>query len=313
MGAAVSQGNYRCIRSVVGDNVRGAAEGVFVVESWCLTGDGWANAVAFAHGRHGWGPVNGSTRRMTVAKTDSSGEAALEASRYDIRFSHGFLMTIDGNAFLGRPPTQFPYLTYWGWSHGALVDVHDNTFIGVPAATPDTSGAPLPGGACRADGTFLASFGIDGDSGADSFFARSRLLVFPRASGFPKHPGCAEWISSTLPVSVQVAKADTDDGENITSLTKRQWVTAPAWILMSGEDSFGEPVPFYETLGDGLSPWALPRIDANVLLSDVRDEPYKRFQEDEGQPPRPAWGTVTFEHGKVVNLAVLSTLAIPVP
>lgn len=304
-----------CIPTVLGGDVAGAADAVFIVRSLCFSGDGSSNVEAFAHGTGGWGVLRSGPSRMTVEVIKPGrGDLAYEGARYDMRFRHGLLLTIDGNDFLGRPPSAFPYLTYWRASHGAFVDAHDNTFLGVTSTGPDRSTPALSSGPCPEEGTYAASFGIDGDHGSGRVFARLRLLMFPKAKGFPQSPGCVQWISATLPVTVQVARANTDDGEDVTSLSKRQWVTAPAWILVSGEYGVGGPVSFYEALGHGHSPWALPGIDANVLMSDMHDVPYKLFRRFAGRAARPAWGTVTFVHGKLVTLAVASTLSLtPAP
>jgi hypothetical protein len=223
-------------------------------------------------------------------------------------FSDGLLETIDGNNgwFSDASEGVFPYRTWWRWYAGHFVNIHDDAFTARAAQAPAMTSPTLPAGSCPREGTYAASFGVSvGDHPYRAPYEPLEVMAFRRSERFPAHPRCTQVISAKLPITVLVAHAAHPSGTTPGLITKRRWVSAPAWLLTNFVSQSFQPTPFFGDTSRGNS-WYVPSVfRANVLLTNIRDYPYEDAK-DLGHQPHPAWGTVTFHDGKLVTIAVAS-------
>jgi hypothetical protein len=297
-----------CIGPVLGGNVAGAPDAVFIVEGQ-YTGDGTGNATVVANGAHGWGVVDGAT----TSRIASTGHGALsdphqyDAVRWDAAFSHGLLETIDGNNgwFSDAAEAVFPYRTWWRGYARHFVNIHDDAFTARATQPPVMTSPTLPAGACPREGTYAASFGVSVGDHFSTPYGSLEMMAFPRSEHFPGHPRCTQVIPAKLPITVRIGHAAHPSDDNPGRISKARWVSAPAWLLTNFVSQSFQPTPFFGDTSRGNS-WYVPSgFDANVLLTNVRDYPYESVA-DLGHQPHPAWGTVTFNHGRLVTIAVAS-------
>jgi hypothetical protein len=197
-----------------------------------------------------------------------------------MEFDHGRLATIEsGGAFGVAGSDLFPRIQLWRWKHRGLASVADSGLRAQAGDAPSPSAPALPPSGCPEAGTYTASFGV-------VFNVHRRRVpnapitveVFPRQPGYPTKPGCTEYVSPLTPVNVNAGRTSSKlTSVHYTNITNRRWITAPAWLLISGNDGFGPPTPlFYRT--SVTNPWYIPpSLGVDLLLTNTGDPKEPHF------------------------------------
>jgi len=305
-------GNSDCIQQVVGGNVNGAPDGVFVVKG-DFYGNGMGNAVVIANGRHGWGLVTGDGLTMASTGKSAARWAVSEGIRYQSYFSHDLLERWDANGwFADASSGRYPLEIWFRWKDGGFVALHTNIVVAKVGAAPDVSAAMIGAGNCPSEGTYVASFGLryNIDIIEATWMVRS-FEIFPKASRYPKHVPCTVRVRGSFPITIQVGHARNPWPDPPGPVTRKQWVTAPIWVMLK---DFPPGLISADPIRVGAGPYAVPAtFGVNYLLTNLGEPDNPNWRVDGyGAPPVPAWGTVTFARGHIVAVALAGT-APPTP
>jgi hypothetical protein len=281
----------------------------------CFTGDGVVNQAAFAHGPHGWGLVEpvSRTRMASLGHGGTRKHPHYRSLYRAMEFRHGRLVTVVGNTsfFDDGDDTRYPFVTDWRRSGGAFDSVRNNAFFAHTVPSPARASTSLPAGRCPRNGTFRASFGarirVTWPAPVD---APVRLLAFPLAQHYPRHPACQQPIRPRTPITVMAAHTTAHKYYlHHGRITNRRWITAPAWFLLVPDFiGYEKRIPLAPgSVHFGNSPYVVPRsFGVNEMLTDLgRPETYSR-KHGWRRAHQPAHGTVTLHRGHVVSLWVKS-------
>lgn len=297
----------RCFPRVTGARLAHAADATFILHQ-CFSGDGGVNAAAISNGAHGWGPLLmlGPHRYASTGATKPHPNTAV---RWDIEFDHGDLATIDGgNGYLSNAGSNlFPRVRLWTWRDGRFSATADSGFVARPAPPPSRTVPVMPAGNCPSNGTYRASFGVSyGRKNTQVANSPLRLMAFPSSGHYPARSACAQIVPSSLPLTIQTAHTDSPlTGLHYKDLTNKRWVTAPAWMLISGNEGLGAPTPMFKEDTGIDSPYQVPpSLGVNLMLTRFRASDKNNFggyTPDHGIPPA---GTVTFASGRITALSI---------
>jgi hypothetical protein len=299
----VAQMDANCIQQVVGGNVNGAPDGVFVVHGY-YTGDGVGNAVLIANGPRGWGLLVGDNRSMTSTGKSAAKWDVNEGIQFYARFTHDLLEVVHGNNgwFGDGDSGWFPLYTWFRWHKGHFLAVHNNVFAAAPGNPVTPSSPALRPGNCPARGTYAASFGLRITWGDVREWGPVWLEVFPKANRYPTPVPCSVRVQGTFPISVRFGRVADPSSPNHGPLTNVQWVTAPMWVLAS---EF-----WYESADPQMGPYATPSsLKVNTFITDVGTPYDPNWKTNGGVVPVPAWGSVTFANGHLVAVSVAGTVS----
>jgi hypothetical protein len=288
------------------------SDATFIVDG-DFSGDGTANAVAFASGPDGFGVL--TTRASgTLASTGQGGvypapSGTSDPRTYEDEFQNGLLITEQNSgAFDEAFGAGFPIIWRWKWSGASFQMVGNNIVTARAATAPTATVAPMPSGA-PPDGTYGADIaGASEVNAGTGVTDQVNLTLFPSCQF--GGPSCVAPSVPTVPSAGYTftvpAATDTIYPEVVglaDATQSLQYVTGPAWPIAGlaqdwendGDggitDPWGEPTSWDQR---GATPWYIP---TSLVLSG------SSFLVGANVPVE-----VTFAGGSITNLFIYSPL-----